>query len=524
MQGHVRSLARLDKEICLAMNSFSDLYRLATDARLMEHTYQIERSIEQLVKARVRETGDTAETAARSLAEDPVAITSVAIEAQVPVEELTSELREFRLAVKDGFAKVDKQLKKLLRDRSNKQQLATILAAVRASARREEELLVAAEARAQRTTAQLDYVSGAVASGARRDATLLAAVQAGARRNEKFIVAAAQSGERRINAVEARVQRDGARLDSIKEEVAALGASMAKKTRKESARSLKRTNLVSHELTLDRVAAEPVACGAQGDVYQGEYMGEAVALKKISLASLTAAKRQQMVSQFAQELSIMIRLRSPRTVAVLGVVTTDSSFLGLVMEFMPGGSIRQALDRKIEVEAELKCLWASDVALGMQYLYSCGVQHRDLKCHNCLLTNNARAKVSDFGLSRCDALKTSTTTLTTKNGDGLAGTPAFMAPELLKDNVFTEKSDVYSYAMVLWELFDGGVPWAGHKPLQISFKVVFEHARPPVPPAMPGPLATVMRRAWANDAATRPPFADIVQHVRAATPRRPAVE
>ena len=521
MQGHVRSLGRLDKEICQAIDSFRDIYRLSADARLMEHTYQIERSIEQLVKARVRETGDTAETAARSLAEDPVAITSVAIEAHVPVDELTRELGEFRLEVKDGFAKVDKQLKKLLRDRSNKQQLATILAAVRASARREEELLVAAEARAQRTTAQLDYVSGAVASSTRRDATLLAAVQAGARRNEKFIVAAAQSGERRINAVEARVQRDGARLDSIKEEVAALGASMAKKTRKESARSLKRTNLVSHELTLDRVAAEPVACGAQGDVYQGEYMGEAVALKKISLASLTAAKRQQMVSQFAQELSIMIRLRSPRTVAVLGVVTTDSSFLGLVMEFMPGGSIREALDGTAEVGADLKSLWAADVAQGMQFLYSCGVQHRDLKSHNCLLTKEARAKVSDFGLSRCDALKTATT-LTTKNGDGLSGTPSFMAPELLKDNVFTEKSDVYSYAMVLWELFDGGVPGAGHKPLQISFKVVFEHARPPVPPAMPGHLATVMGRAWANDAATRPTFADIVRHVRAATPRRPA--
>ena len=320
-------------------------------------------------------------------------------------------------------------------------------------------------------------------------------------------MAAAQSGERRIDGIKEEVV-------ALDQKVSAIGTSMLKKSRKESARALKRTNLANHEVVLDRVEAEPVASGAQGVVYRGEYMGDAVALKKISLASLTATKRQQMVSQFAEELSIMMRLRSPRTVAVLGVVTTDESFLGLVMEFMPGGSIRQRLDGA-EVGAELKCLWASDVALGMQYLYSCGVQHRDLKCHNCLLTSDARAKVSDFGLSRCDALKTSTTTLTTKSGDGLAGTPAFMAPELLKDNVFTEKSDVYSYAMVLWELFDGGVPWAGHKPLQISFKVVFEHARPPVPPAMPGPLATVMRRAWANDAATRPTFTDIVRHVRA---------
>ena len=345
---------------------------------------------------------------------------------------------------------MDTRLKEILRNRGNEQQLATILAAVRASARRDEELLAAVQAGAQRTTAQLEHVSGAVASSARRNEKLLATVQAGARRNEKFIVAAAQSGERRIDAVEARVRRDGAKLDGIKEEVdaareravaldkkvSAIGTSMVKKTRKESARDLKRTNLVNHEVVLDRVEAEPVACGSQGVVYQGEYMGDAVALKKISLASLTATKRQQMVSQFAEEVSITIRLRSPRTVAVLGVVTTDSSFLGLVMEYMPGGSIRQAIDGA-EVDAELKCNWASDIALGMQYLYSCGVQHRDLKSHNCLLTSDARAKVSDFGLGRCDALKTSTTTLTMKNGDGLAGTPAFMAPELLKDNVFT---------------------------------------------------------------------------------------
>ena len=125
---------------------------------------------------------------------------------------------------------MDTRLKEILRNRGNEQQLATILAAVRASARRDEELLAAVQAGAQRTTAQLEHVSGAVASSARRNEKLLATVQAGARRNEKFIVAAAQSGERRIDAVEARVRRDGAKLDGIKEEMSAIGASMAKKS------------------------------------------------------------------------------------------------------------------------------------------------------------------------------------------------------------------------------------------------------------------------------------------------------
>ena len=224
MRSHVHTLARLDKRIVEQLRVFHSTYRLAADAYLAERTYRLERSMEALIARHCATTGETAEAAARSLAEDPVAITSVAIEAHVPVEELTSELREFRLEVKEGLAKVDTQLKELLRNRGNEQQLATILAAVRASVRRDEELLAAA----QRTTAQLENVSGAVASSARRDEKLLAAVQAGTRRNEKFIVAAAQSGERRIDAVEARVRRDGAKLDGIKEEMSAIGASMAK--------------------------------------------------------------------------------------------------------------------------------------------------------------------------------------------------------------------------------------------------------------------------------------------------------
>ena len=135
------------------------------------------------------------------------------------------------------------------------------------------------------------------------------------------------------------------------------------------------------------------------------------------------------------------------------------------------------------------------------------------------LTHDGRCKVTDFGLSRCEELKTFTTTATMR--DSVAGTPAFMAPELFEDNTFTEKSDVYSYAVVLWEIYDRGIPWAGLKPQQILYKLIKEQ-RLDVPKSMPRDLSSLMERAWAQDPDARPSFADICKELQATTPRRPS--
>ena len=248
-----------------------------------------------------------------------------------------------------------------------------------------------------------------------------------------------------------------------------------------------------------------------------EYQGESVVLKKMSLVGMTATKRQRMLNHFKSELAIMTQLRSPRVARFYGVVTTDTTFLGLVMEYCAGGSLRDALNTDDEITSDRRRIWVSDVALGMAHLYSQGVEHRDLKALNVLLTRDLRCKVTDFGLSKCEDLKTTATA--TMGGAGLAGTPAFMAPELLDNNTFTEKSDVYSYAIVLWEIWDRGVPWRGLKPVQITRQVVDKHQRPPVPTGMPAELRKLMVRAWAHQPADRPDFEEIAAAVRVSTPR-----
>lgn len=245
----------------------------------------------------------------------------------------------------------------------------------------------------------------------------------------------------------------------------------------------------------------------------------AALMKKMSQLGVTAAKRQKMFAQFSQELSIMVRLRSPRVVQVLGVVTSDPTYLGLVLEYLPGGSLRGALDAEGDVDAERQRIWCADVAHGMAYLYKSHIEHRDLKALNVLLTHDGRGKVTDFGLSKCDDLQTAATA--TVAGGGLSGTPAFMAPEFLEECTFTEKSDVYSYAIVLFEVWSRGVPWEGLKPPQIISKVIFKQQRPQVPPSMPPDMAALMAACWSHDAADRPSFKDIAAQFDDAAPLVP---
>ena len=94
------------------------------------------------------------------------------------------------------------------------------------------------------------------------------------------------------------------------------------------------------------------------------------------------------------------------------------------MEYLPGGSLREALDVEGDLDPGKQRVWSADVAHGMAYLYSCNIEHRDLKSLNVLLTHDGRGKVTDFGLSKCDELSSATATMAA----GIAGTPAFMVP------------------------------------------------------------------------------------------------
>ena len=180
-----------------------------------------------------------------------------------------------------------------------------------------------------------------------------------------------------------------------------------------------------------------------------------------------------------------------------------------------GGALREALeaeDYATAVDEAQRRRWLSDIAMGLAYLYSKGVEHRDLKSLNVLLDGALRCKVSDFGLSKSDSLNTAATQSTM--GGGAKGTPAYMAPELLDSNTFTEKTDVYAYGMVVFEVLAGDLPWAGLGYPQIITQVLVKGSRPPPPEGAPADLVALMQRCWDHEPDARPTFAAIKAELR----------
>ena len=192
---------------------------------------------------------------------------------------------------------------------------------------------------------QLKSILVAVRAGVGRDEKLMAAVQAGAAR-DKRILAAIEAGNER-NA-------------SIRRNVHELGGALRKTKSRELVKRMKEAALGQSELELEDVEELPFAEGGQGAVFRGYLGGEIVCLKKISMVGVPAVKRTKMLSSFKTELGIMIRLRHPRTVQVLGVVTTNPTFLGLVMDRTPRPRRRGGRSTSASGRRTWRSVWKSN--------------------------------------------------------------------------------------------------------------------------------------------------------------------
>ncbi|PWA80056.1 Armadillo repeat-containing protein 3 and Serine/threonine-protein kinase CTR1 [Artemisia annua] len=260
----------------------------------------------------------------------------------------------------------------------------------------------------------------------------------------------------------------------------------------------------------DMVLKERIGAGSFGVVHRADWNGSDVAVKIL----LEQDFHPERLNEFLQEVAIMRRLRHPNIVLFMGAVTQPPN-LSIVTEYLSRGSLYRLLHKpgaKEALDERRRLSMAYDVAKGMNYLHRRNppIVHRDLKSPNLLVDRKYTVKVCDFGLSRLKA----NTFLSSKTA---AGTPEWMAPEVLRDEPSNEKSDVYSFGVILWELATLQQPWGNLNPAQVVAAVGFKCKRLEIPCDVNPQVAALIEACWANEPWKRPSFSAIMDTLRPLT-------
>ncbi|XP_061351634.1 uncharacterized protein LOC133296625 isoform X2 [Gastrolobium bilobum] len=256
--------------------------------------------------------------------------------------------------------------------------------------------------------------------------------------------------------------------------------------------------------------------GTFGTVYHGKWRGTDVAIKRIKKSCFTgrSSEQERLTVEFWREADILSKLHHPNVVAFYGVVQDGpGGTMATVAEYMVDGSLRHVLLRKDRyLDRRKRLIIAMDAAFGMEYLHSKNIVHFDLKCDNLLvnLKDPLRpiCKVGDFGLSK---IKRNTLV-----SGGVRGTLPWMAPELLNgsSNKVSEKVDVFSFGIVLWEILTGEEPYANMHYGAIIGGIVNNTLRPTIPNYCDHEWRTLMEQCWAPNPAARPSFTEIASRLR----------
>ena len=240
--------------------------------------------------------------------------------------------------------------------------------------------------------------------------------------------------------------------------------------------------------------------GGFGTVYKGlwDVGNTEVAVKKLNpgLDALAGT-----IADFEREAAIMAKLRHPNIVQIYGICRDDvTSSYCIVMEFMGGGALDSLLYNRERDLPWQPTRWQiiKNCAVGLRYLHDQNVMHRDIKSGNVLLDVNLQAKWTDFGISRV----TSESRKTMTRGQG---TVSWMAPEIMRgDRDYTNKADVYSFGILLWEMVAREEPYKDVVNQFQLYERVLTGRRPTIPPEAPLRFAALMQRCWAQRAEERP--------------------
>uniref|UniRef100_A0A3P8SFU5 Mitogen-activated protein kinase kinase kinase 12 n=1 Tax=Amphiprion percula TaxID=161767 RepID=A0A3P8SFU5_AMPPE len=234
-----------------------------------------------------------------------------------------------------------------------------------------------------------------------------------------------------------------------------------------------------------------VGSGAQGAVFLGKLHGQEVAVKKVRNIKETDIKHLR-------------KLQHPNIITFKGICTQAPCYC-IIMEYCAQGQLYEVLRAGRKISPSLLMDWAMGIAGGMNYLHLHKIIHRDLKSPNMLITYDDAVKISDFGTSK--ELSDKSTKMS------FAGTVAWMAPEVIRNEPVSEKVDIWSFGVVLWEMLTGEVPYKDVDSSAIIWGVGNNSLQLPVPDSCPDSFKLLLRLCWNCKPRNRPSFRQILLHL-----------
>jgi serine/threonine protein kinase/dienelactone hydrolase len=223
-----------------------------------------------------------------------------------------------------------------------------------------------------------------------------------------------------------------------------------------------------------------VGSGGMGDVYRAHdtKLARDVAIKVLRSDLLPDEERKR---RFIREARAASALNHPNIVTVHDIQQADGLTF-IVMEYLRGKSLQEAIPEG-GLPVDLAVEYAAQIASAMQAAHGAGIIHRDIKPINVVVSETNRVKVLDFGLAKLIAPPagatdvTATATLATGVGS-VVGTPAYMSPEQAQARPIDEKSDVFSFGIVVYEMLAGRRPFSGDTPMATLTAIVGQAQTP----------------------------------------------
>ncbi len=240
--------------------------------------------------------------------------------------------------------------------------------------------------------------------------------------------------------------------------------------------------------------AEKLGAGGMGEVYRArdERLKRDVALKILQPGSKTSSAAKKDLLREAQSASA---LNDPH-ICTIYEVGEDGTDHFIVMELVEGNTLNRLIPAG-GLRPELVLRYGEQIAAALAHAHDHGVIHRDIKTANIVITPAGQVKVLDFGLARfysdaelADATRSNESAA---NANAVVGTLPYIAPEILRGEQASARSDIWALGITLFEMCTGNRPFRGNTGFELTSGILREPL-PPLPPQVPTGLRTVIER------------------------------